>query len=169
MWVRVSTSRMSSMSHPAILSYCQYVFLSWSLMLKSEIHWIFFRIPTSGKAFSSVADWQKSKSCSEAFQETRRGCTIGDQLPGLPSTCYPPSSLCIVILSHCAAWTRNYPLPGQEDLNCHCWTLIWPMSPQHCNLNLIGTATPISRLPLYHQLTDIICDVNSPLGGDRLT
>lgn len=109
-----------------------------------------------------MADWQKSKSCSVAFRETRRGCTIGDQLPGLPSTCYPPSSLCIVILSHCAAWTRNYPLPGQEDLNCHCWTLIWPMSPQHCNLNLIGTTTPISRLPLYHQLTDIICDVNSP-------
>ena len=57
----------------------------------------------------------KRKSCSLGFSEARPRGTMGDQLRGVPSTCYPKALL----------------LPGQEHLNCHCWATLGPPHQLH--------------------------------------
>ena len=65
----------------------------------------------------------KRKSCSVGFSEARPRGTMGDQLRGVPSTCYPPALL----------------LPGQERLNCHCWATLGP--PHQLHLAIVTMLT----------------------------
>ena len=65
----------------------------------------------------------KRKSCSVGFSEARPRGTMGDQLRGVPSTCYPPALL----------------LPGQEHLNCHCWATLGP--PHQLHLAIVTMLT----------------------------
>ena len=75
----------------------------------------------------------KRKSCSVGFSEARPRGTMGDQLRGVPSTCYPPALL----------------LPGQERLNCHCWATLGP--PHQLHLAIVTVLTKIQTQKTYYK------------------
>ena len=61
---------------------------------------------------------------------------MGDQLRGVPSTCYPPALL----------------LPGQERLNCHCWATLGP--PHQLHLAIVTVLTNIQTQKTYYKNTN---------------
>ena len=78
----------------------------------------------------------KRKSCSVGFSEARPRGTMGDQLRGVPSTCYPKALL----------------LPGQERLNCHCWATLGP--PHQLHLAIVTVLTNIQTQKKHYKNTN---------------
>ena len=79
----------------------------------------------------------KRKSCSVGFSEARPRGTMGDQLRGVPSTCYPKALL----------------LPGQEHLNCHCGATLGPPHQPH-----LAIVTMLTNIQTQKGITKIHVD-----------